>query len=577
MSNIRFKTVYLFHLRLSYFLVASLLINGRMPTNDLLESHSGAKEALMQLQLSKEKVNNNKQKTQENIQPKRKNSDTHNKCNIDCWNRPTTSKGFDQEKNGNSSACTASHVPIKHSKNKRARQVEDKNEIEEDDDDVLDYEPFIVKAIGSDKATYTLEIFIRDVITCLSRRDVARKTDPRAPVIYDRKNQAHAIIPSNHKLLLYAKRTATKKNQTLKSKKFVLFKFYVDGTALSEGELYETSLTNPDVHWAKTHIKTTQTVEDVQTVENTTDANPLLGKFKIEIWTRLRETNVIEEFKAMPEDDRSHEKRKQRICIADSEEGGVEARMFDRPVGGLVGHGPPQVVLNVCYDDLLGTRSRHLFEKEFSMNRLKLAGVTDAMFKEAYPNPIKKQEGVIDISDDSNDMDEAVIANMIDEDSEIKEKLEIEETILGASTEQMYPQQHNKDEKFENKDLMPIKDAEEGPLMRRLTSNMDKVVNENTTQLDQTNEDKYSIELRTVCGNITRIFVKQSYSVAEITGHFLKYRAANPSCDNICCTHSANSHLKLSFDGDTLRQDSTIKELGIECGDMIDVYVLDKR
>ena len=470
--------------------------------------------------------------------------------------------------------CTTSCVPIKHSKNKRARQVEEKNEIEEDDDYVLGYERFVVKAIGSDKATYTLEIFMRDVITCLSKRDVARKTDPRAPVIYDRENRAHAIIPSNHKLLLYAKRTATRENQRLKAKKFVLFKFYVDGTALSDGELYETSLSNPDVHWAKTHIKTTQTVEDSQTVEYTTDANPLLGKFKIEVWTRLRETNVIEEFKAMPDDDRSHERRKQRICIADSEEGGIEAKRFDRPVGGLIGQGPPQVVLNVSYDDLVGTRSRHLLEKEFSMNRLKLAGVTDAMFREAYPNPIKKQEGEIVISDSSDDTDEAVIANMIAEDTEIKEK--IEETILDTGTEHPHQVIPKKDEKFENKNVIPISDAEEGPLLRRLTSNIDAVFNGNTTPLDQNNEDKCNIELRTVCGNITRIFVKQSYTVAEITDYFLKCRAANPSCDNICCKHSANSQLKLSFDGETLRHDITVRELGIECGDMIDVYVIDK-
>ena len=94
-------------------------------------------------------------------------------------------------------------------------------------------------------------------------------------------------------------------------------------------------------------------------------------------------------------DKHAFEKRKQRICIADSEEGGTEVKRFEKPVGGLVGKGPPQAILTLHYDDLLGTRNRHLLTKEFSMKRLKLAGVTDAMFKDAYPDPSLNPSDVV--------------------------------------------------------------------------------------------------------------------------------------------------------------------------------------
>merc|ERR1711894_81555 len=107
-------------------------------------------------------------------------------------------------------------------------------------------------------------------------------------------NQAHAITPTNQKLMLYAKRTAKNERQKLRQRQFVLFKFYVDGTALSEGQLYETSISNPYVHWAKTHITTTNTVEDDQCMEDINDANQSLGMFKIEIWTKLKDSKVVE-------------------------------------------------------------------------------------------------------------------------------------------------------------------------------------------------------------------------------------------------------------------------------------------
>ena len=45
---------------------------------------------------------------------------------------------------------------------------------------------------------------------------------------------ANAIIPANHKLMLLAKRTATHPRQYIRRGNFVLFKFFVDGEALSE-------------------------------------------------------------------------------------------------------------------------------------------------------------------------------------------------------------------------------------------------------------------------------------------------------------------------------------------------------
>ena len=84
---------------------------------------------------------------------------------------------------------------------------------DEDDNKCLNIEPFVVKVIGTDQAEYTLEIFMRDVISCLTKRDLARKTDARAPIAYcycrcgskGVRNQAHAIIPTNQKLMLYVK------------------------------------------------------------------------------------------------------------------------------------------------------------------------------------------------------------------------------------------------------------------------------------------------------------------------------------------------------------------------------------
>ena len=468
---------------------------------------------------------------------------------------------------------------------KRKKSHSEEDELEEEGTEALGFEPYVVECNGTDKAKYTLEIYMRDVISCLTKRDQARRTDPRAPVVYDSKRRAHAIIPANQKLMLYAKRTALKENQRIGQRKFVLFKFYVDGTALSEGELYETSVSNPDVHWAKAHIRTTQTVQDMQTVENVADANSSLGTFKVMVWTKLCESYVIEEFKAMPVDDRAFEKRKQRICIADSEEGGTEVRRFEKPVGGLVGKGPPQAILTLHYDDLLGTRNRHLLTKEFSMKRLKLAGVTDAMFKDAYPDPIKVDNEVITIEDDSDDMDEAVILNMIVEDNESKK----EKSFFHASTD--VKKEEGEDDKKEIEKISCNGDSSGSSSTEQLfeghTSNNSQGTKTASVapsssqtivaQAVKDNCDLMKIRLRTMCEQVIKIEVRPSYTTAKIIRQFLEHSEFANLCINDCCKDMSHSNLALLIDGDIYPRSHTVKvqQLDIQCGDTIDVGRLD--
>ena len=470
---------------------------------------------------------------------------------------------------------------------KRKQSHLEEDELGEEATEALGFEPYVVECIGTDKAKYTLEIYMRDVISCLTKRDQARRTDPRAPVIYDAKRRAHAVIPANQKLMLYAKRTALKENQRIGQRKFVLFKFYVDGTALSEGELYETSVSNPDVHWAKAHIRTTQTVQDMQTVENVADANSSLGTFKVMIWTKLGESYVIEEFKAMPVDDRAFEKRKQRICIADSEEGGTEVKRFEKPVGGLVGKGPPQAILTLHYDDLLGTRNRHLLTKEFSMKRLKLAGVTDVMFKDAYPDPIKVDNEVITISDDSDNMDEAVILNMIVEDNESKK----EKSLFHASTD--VKKEEGEDDKKEiekigcNGDYTGSSSTEQ--LFKGHTSSTIQEAKTASAAPSSShtivaagvkdNCDMMKIKLRTKCEQVIKIEVRPSYTTAKILRHFLERSEFANLCISDCCKDMTESNLALLIDGDIYPRSHTVKvqQLDIQCGDTIDVGRLDNR
>ena len=93
---------------------------------------------------------------------------------------------------------------------------------------------------GKDGAMYTFEIFMRDKDTCRTKKDRPGKYDPRAPIIYDKNGVANAIIPANHKLMLLCTRIATHPQQYIKRGNYVLFKFYVDGEALSEVKEFST-------------------------------------------------------------------------------------------------------------------------------------------------------------------------------------------------------------------------------------------------------------------------------------------------------------------------------------------------
>jgi len=277
-----------------------------------------------------------------------------------------------------------------------------------------DPKPAISHFKGKDQALYTLEIFMRDNTTCRSKKDRAGKNDKRAPIIVDNEGVSNAIIPPNHKLMLLCKRTATHPRQYIQRGSFVLFKFYVDGEALSEGQLHEASIKNPELHWAKAHIDT-HTVQDNQRVEYAHEANAYVGTFVVKVFTKLRETLVSEQFSAVPEDDKVFEKTKRRICCAvptDSESAPGESpnkqvKKYDKPQSGLAESGLPAASIEVSYDDLLGTRSRHFGQKQFQIDSMRRAGVDEDMLRDAYPNgiPETKFSGTVDlISDDEEEI-----------------------------------------------------------------------------------------------------------------------------------------------------------------------------
>ena len=124
-------------------------------------------------------------------------------------------------------------------------------------------------------------------------------------------------------------------------------------------------------------------MDDQQRVEFAHQANAFVGTFVVKVFTKLRETKVVEQFTAVPEDGQVFEKTKRRICCAlppDAEggEAGNAAkvvRKFETPESGLVETGLPVASLEVSYDDLVGTRARHWGQREFQVPRLREAGV----------------------------------------------------------------------------------------------------------------------------------------------------------------------------------------------------------
>ena len=238
---------------------------------------------------------------------------------------------------------------------------------------------------GKDGAMYTLEIFMRDKRTCRSKKDRPGKGDQRAPIIYDKSGQAHAIIPANHKLMLLCTRLATHPRHHIPRGQYALFKFYVDGEALSEGILHEASISKPDTHFAKAYIDTHE-VKDDQRVECASEANSYVGSFVVKVFTKLKETLVSQQYSAVPEDDKVLEKTKRRICcsVSNTNDDNIDVvgtstgsssnkqvRTFEEPQAGLVESGAPAAVIQISYDDVLGTRSRHSGDINFSINNMR--------------------------------------------------------------------------------------------------------------------------------------------------------------------------------------------------------------
>ena len=57
-------------------------------------------------------------------------------------------------------------------------------------------------------------------------------------------------------------------------------------------------------------------MRDTQKVEFAHEANTQVGTFVVEVYTKLKETVVSQQFSATPEDDRVLEKTKRRICCS---------------------------------------------------------------------------------------------------------------------------------------------------------------------------------------------------------------------------------------------------------------------
>ena len=242
---------------------------------------------------------------------------------------------------------------------------------------------------------------------------------------------------------MVATRTAKLPRQQIARGNFVLFKFFVDGEALSEGQLHEATLKAPHIHWAKAHIDT-HPVDDQQRVEFAHQANAFVGTFVVKVFTKLRETKVVEQFTAVPEDGQVFEKTKRRICCAlppDAEGGEAGSvakvvRKFETPENGLVETGLPVASLEVSYDDLVGTRARHWGQREFQVPRLREAGVSqkiiwqkcifatcfhfqvsEEMLCAAFPDGIPGEGGG----------DQGVMVDLTEEEEDVKEEVKQEE------------------------------------------------------------------------------------------------------------------------------------------------------
>ena len=179
---------------------------------------------------------------------------------------------------------------------------------------------------------------------------------------------------------------------------------------------------------------------------------------------------------------------------------------------------------------------------------------------------------------------------MIDEDEEIKDE---HVTINGKSSPLLYNyfDQTKKEEEVDEKKPITLFNVEgdtkhHTPYKTQDASDTTQSLDKSSTVLDRYNSDKpicdkFKIKLRTACGQTTDLLIRPSYKIEKITKKFLKYREKNSSCRNVCCTstdissNATHSKFKLLFDGELLRHDMTILDLEIDCGEVIDVHIVD--
>ena len=131
-------------------------------------------------------------------------------------------------------------------------------------------------------------------------------------------------------------------------------------------------MSKPDFHFAKAFIDTHE-VRDNQRVEFAHEANAQVGTFMVEVYTKLRETVVSQQFSATPEDDRVLEKTKRRICCSAARDeaadvdvttvdpgpgpsssslragGNKQVTRFDTPQAGLKECGRPAAEIKVTF------------------------------------------------------------------------------------------------------------------------------------------------------------------------------------------------------------------------------------
>ena len=249
------------------------------------------------------------------------------------------------------------NADIKNIISNTERDNESKVKVKKEEDIIQKAEAVASNYRGKDGALYTLEIFMRDKNTCRRKNDRPGKGDQRAPIIYDKSGVANAIIPANHKLMLLCTRIATNPRHYIPRGNYVLFKFFVDGEALSEGTLHEASISKPDINFAKAFIDTHE-VKDNQRVECASEANSHVGTFVVKVFTKLRETLVSEQYSALPEDDRVLEKTKRRICCSVNSEDNIDVvgngnqtnrqvKRFEEPQAGLKECGLPAATIQV--------------------------------------------------------------------------------------------------------------------------------------------------------------------------------------------------------------------------------------